>query len=159
MNQLQVISDKLMDELSAQAGTSPRLRKNRNLHVREQEPCNRLLNAAEPGTYIMPHCHSEPSKDETMIILRGRMGILTFDGHGNLVDKVLIEAGTQNVGVNIPHGVFHSMVALDPGTVIFEAKAGPYRPLQQNEIATWSPADGSEEATAWLEEMRRLFVV
>jgi len=157
MNRCHVITRELMDEISTQARTAPRLRKNMNIHVSEQEPCNRLLNAVEPGTYFVPHCHSDPSKDETMIILRGRMGILIFDEHGNVTGKTLLEAGSKNVGITIPHGVFHSMVVLEPGTVVFETKAGPYRPLQQNEIPAWAPREGSPDAPASLVKMKHLF--
>lgn len=157
MAELKLINGRLLDEVSAQARSAPRKRMNFNLHVSEQESCNRLLNAMEPDTYFVPHCHADPAKDETMVMLRGRMGMVTFDAGGNIKEKVLLEAGGENCGVTIPHGVFHSMVVLEEGTVLLEAKGGPFRPLQPNEIAGWAPKPGSPDAPAYLEKIRRLF--
>lgn len=157
MTRLSTINSKLLDEVSGQASAAPRKRKNLNLHTCEQEPCNRLLNAMEPGTYFVPHCHSDPAKDETMVMLRGSVGMVVFDDKGNVEEKVFLEAGGENCGVTIPHGVFHSMVVLEPGTVLLEAKGGPYRPLQPQEHAGWAPPEGSPEAPAYLKKLAGLF--
>ena len=159
MNTLHVVGRALLDGLSAQAAAHPRLRKNYNLHASEQEPCNRLLNAIQPGTYVAAHCHAETHKDETMVMVRGRMGVLAFDERGELVETVLLEAGGEQCSVTIPHGVFHSVVSLMAGTVFFEAKAGPYRPLQPAEKPVWAPAEGTPEAAAFLAQMRTLFSI
>jgi len=157
MSKLSVINSAVLDAVSSQAKIAPRKRKNLNLHVSELEPCNRLLNAMEPGTYFAPHCHSDPTKDETMVMLRGKMGLIVFDSRGNIEEKVVLKAGGENSGVTIPHGVFHSMVILEPGTVLLEAKAGPYRPIQPHELAGWAPHEGSPDAAAYLEKLTRLF--
>lgn len=62
----------------------------------------------------------------------------------------------ERFGVDIAHGQFHSLVALEPGSVMFEAKAGPYRALTEAEFASWAPADG-EPARRWLDWMLGLF--
>lgn len=157
MNKLLRIDGKLLDELSAQAKAVPRLRKNYNIHVSETEPCNRLLNGLEPGTYVQPHCHADPTKDEAMVMLRGRMGLVTFDANGKVAEAVLMEAGGDVVAISIPHGVFHTLVALEPGTIFFEAKAGPYRALQPNEKSSWAPAEGTPEVAGYLAALRKLF--
>ena len=159
MSMLQIVNRKLLDEVTAQAKVSPRLRKNYNLHVSEQEPCNRLLNALEPGTYIIPHCHADPMKDETMFMVRGRMGLVVFDAGGRVVEQALMEAGGDICAVTIPHGVFHSVVALESGVVFFETKGGPYRPLETREKAAWAPAEGTPEAGAREAGWRGLFPV
>ena len=157
MNQIKVVTKQMLDELNAQAAAAPRRRKNLNLHASEQAPCNRLYNAGEPDTYIQPHCHSAPTKDETMLMIRGKMGVVFFDVQGNITQTVLLEAGGANVAVTIPAGTFHTSIMLAPGSMIFEAKAGPYAPLQPHEKAAWAPAEGTPEAPAFLAKLRTLF--
>ena len=157
MNTLQVINRTLLDELVAQAQAAPRRRKNLNVHRSEQEPCNRLFNALEPDSYIPPHCHSAATKDETFIMVRGRMGVATFDGTGRVRETALLAAEGESLAVTIPHGVFHTMVALEPGTIFFEAKAGPYQPLQPQEKAAWAPAEGDPAAPAFRAKLQALF--
>lgn len=67
-----VINSELLDNVSKQAKTSPRLRMNYNFHQSLDEKCHRFLNAVEPGTEVPIHKH--PTKDETFVILRGRYG-------------------------------------------------------------------------------------
>ncbi len=151
---MKIIDQRLLDKLTAQALTAPRLRKNHNLHPSDEFCCHRLLNAVEPGAYIRPHRHLDPAKDETFVILRGRMGIFVFDDRGTVIDKTVIAAGEETLAVDIPHGVFHTAVSLESGSVFFEAKAGPYHPLREDELAPWAPAEGSEEAAKYLSGLK-----
>ena len=157
MKRLLRIDRKLLDEVSASAKASPRLRKNYNIHVSEAEPCNRLLNGLEPGTYVQPHCHSDPTKDEAMLVVRGKMGLVTFDDQGAILEKILLEAGGAVVGISIPHGVFHTLVALEPGTIFFESPAGPYCSLQPGEKSSWAPAEGTPGTSAYVVGLEELF--
>jgi len=157
MGKLQIIDDGMLDDVSAQARAAPRLRRNRNIHASEQEPCNRLLNALEPGTYFVPHLHEDSTKDETMVMLRGSVGLLVFDRDGNVVEKAILDAAGGNRAVTIPHGVWHSIVVLEPGTILFETKAGPYRPFKPHELAPWAPKEGTPEAPAYLAKLRQEF--
>jgi cupin fold WbuC family metalloprotein len=152
-----VIDTALLDSVSAQAAASPRRRRNHNFHSADTDPCHRLLNAIEPDSYVPPHRHAGTDQDETILAVRGRLGMVFFDGDGNVSGKALIEPGGDAVAVNIPHGVFHSVVALTGGSVFFEAKAGPYRPLTPEERAPWAPAEGAPEAAAYLEKLKALF--
>lgn len=154
---IDIIDKKLLDALSSKAGESPRLRKNHNIHKSHEEPCNRLLNAIEPGSYIRPHRHLDPAKDESVAILRGRLGVVAFDAEGNVVQKSLLSPEGEAVAANVPSGVFHAFVSLEKGTVFFEAKAGPYKPITEEEFAPWAPAEGSAEAPAYLEKMAALW--
>ncbi len=157
MNVPQLIDCALLDRVSAQALASPRRRKNHNLHVAESDASHRLLNAVEPDSYIQPHCHADAVKDEAIVALRGRFGVVFFDAAGKVVKTAIIEPNGDTVAVNIPHGVFHGIVALLPGSVFFEAKAGPYQPLKPEEKAAWAPAEGEPGAAAYLEFLRALF--
>lgn len=151
------IDKALLDDVTRAAQESPRLRRNRNFHAAESAPCNRLLNAIEPNSYIRPHRHSHPDKDESILCVRGKLGALFFGENGTLTETVTLEAGGDTIGVDIPHGTFHSLVSLEPGTIFFEAKAGPYEPLAEDEVASWAPPEGGPEAAAYHEAMRQKF--
>lgn len=145
-----LIDRRLLAEVAAEARLAPRRRKNRNFHPNEAYPGHRLLNAIEPDSYVMPHRHLDPDKDESIVCLQGRLGVVVFDPAGTVVRCVALAAGGEVCGVDIPHGVFHSVLALETGTVFFEAKAGPYAPLAEDEKAPWAPAEGSPAVAAYL---------
>jgi cupin fold WbuC family metalloprotein len=151
------IDSTLLDGVSAEAQASPRRRKNRNFHGSDDEPCHRLLNAVEPGTYIRPHRHLGAHKDEAMLLVRGRMGLVFFDDAGGVAGTVVASAGGPVFGVDIPRGTFHTLVSLEPGTVFFEAKAGPYLPLTEEEKGVWAPDENDSAAARYLERLASLF--
>lgn len=157
MNIPQIINRELFDRVTSEAQAAPRRRKNFNFHVAEADASHRLLNAMEPDSYIPPHCHRDASKDESIIALAGRFGVVFFDHEGNVTGTASLAPGGEAVGVNIPHGVFHSVVALEPGSIFFEAKAGPYKALEPAEKASWAPAEGEPGATAYLNFLRAMF--
>lgn len=156
-----LIDEALLDAVSAEARSHPRLRRNRNFHPDDSAPGQRLLNAIEPGSYVMPHRHLDPHKDETMVVLRGRLGLVIFDERGAVLRAVCLSGGEKPDGdargVDIPHGCWHTVLALECGTVFCEAKAGPYVPLADDERAPWAPAEGAPDVPAYLEKLRALF--
>ncbi len=149
---MKIIDRNLLDNLSAEARANPRLRKNYNIHPSDDFCCHRLLNAIEPGSYIRPHRHLDPLKDETFVILRGSLIVILFDEQGKVVSRTLLSVG-ETLAIDIPHGVFHTAVSLEPGTIFFEAKAGPYVPITEAEKAHWSPADGAPEVAGYLDAL------
>ena len=157
MNTFQIIDRDFLEQVSSQAKASPRRRRNHNFHASENDTCNRLLNAIEPDSYIQPHCHHEAAKDETLIVVRGRLGVIIFDERGAVTATAVLAPVGEAVGVNIPHGMYHTLVALEPGCVFFEAKAGPYAPLTSQEKAPWAPAEGELSASTYLADLKRLF--
>ncbi|WP_430435462.1 WbuC family cupin fold metalloprotein [Methyloversatilis sp.] len=146
----------LLDAVVVEAQRSPRRRMNRNFHPHDDHPAHRLLNAIEPDSYVRPHRHLDPLKDETILCVKGRLGCILFDDSGAVQETCVLAPGGERFGVDIAHGQFHSLVALEPGSVMFEAKAGPYRALTETEFASWAPADG-EPARRWLDWMHGLF--
>ncbi|MDQ5887655.1 MAG: hypothetical protein QG667_945 [Pseudomonadota bacterium] len=152
-----IINRQMLDELSEEARQLPRLRKHRNFHGADNAPCHRLIIAIEPGSYIPPHCHADRNKDETISIVRGRIGMVFFDAQGSVTQRLLLEAGGETQGVTIPAGMFHSLLALEPGAVFLEAKAGPYLPPADSERPAWAPLENTAEAPAYLAAMRALF--
>ena len=121
-----VIDDKILDDLSAQAKASPRLRMNFNFHHSLDELCHRMLNALEPGTEVPIHHH--PDKDETFVILRGKIRVTTYNDDGSVIDSVVLCQDDGIFGVDIPKNVWHTLEALEPNSCIFECKQGPFVP-------------------------------
>lgn len=152
-----LIDDRLLDELCAAAAASPRRRKNRNFHPYDDHPGHRLLNALQADSYIPPHRHLDPNKDETYVVLRGQLGLIIFDDAGKPVQTARLGAGSAAIGVDIPHGTWHTAVALEADTVFLEAKAGPYLPLTEAERAPWAPAENSPAAAPYLESLKARF--
>jgi cupin fold WbuC family metalloprotein len=152
-----VIDDALLDEVCAEANASPRRRRNRNFHLCDDHPAHRLLNAMQPDSYIPPHRHLDPDKDETFVVLRGQLGVLVFDDAGNVARALKVGAREAAMGVDIPHGTWHTAVALAPDTVFLEAKAGPYLPFTETEKALWAPAENAAEAAAYLAMLKTRF--
>ena len=153
----QLIDAGSLDRLVEAARTSPRRRKNQNFHASNEDVCHRLLNAVEPGSYVVPHRHMDPNKDESFVVLRGRFGLVLFDTGGAVTHALVLDHAGPNLGITIPHGTFHSLVALAPGSVFFEAKAGPFLPLSPEEVAPWAPAEQAPEAGAYFSKLRALF--
>jgi cupin fold WbuC family metalloprotein len=151
---MRIIDEDLLDAVSTAAKGSSRLRKNLNIHADYDEPCQRLLNAVEPGSYIRPHRHLTPPKPETFVALRGRFAALTFGDRGEIERVVPFGAGGAAAGVDIPAGAWHAIVSLESGSVFFETKPGPYVPLSDKDWAPWAPAEGTSEAADYLSKMR-----
>ncbi len=141
---LKLISQLLLDEISYKAKGASRLRMNHNIHDRLDDPVNRMLNALEPGTYLRPHRHLSPPKDEAYVVLRGELDVLLFDEEGNLIQREILSPEKGLYGVDIPAGVWHSMIVRQPGTVIYEVKQGPFVPLVPEDFASWSPEPEDE---------------
>lgn len=153
---LRRIDDRLLDQLCAQAAASPRRRRNHNFHQQLDEPVQRMLNALEPDTYLRPHQHSDPEKNEVFLCLRGRIAVLLFDDTGQVTEVSVMAPGGPLHGAEVPPRTWHALVALEPGSVIYELKEGPYVPLTDKQFGPWAPAEGTPEAAAYLEQLRAL---
>jgi cupin fold WbuC family metalloprotein len=110
----------------------------------------------EPASYIRPHRHLDPEKDEAFILISGRIGVILFSDTGEVTEAVTLSRQGGILAADIPSGVFHTAVSLEPGTVFFEVKAGPYRPLSPAETAVWAPPEGDGGASQYLEQLRTL---
>ena len=144
------IDRELVSGVTEQAKSSPRLRKNHNFHADYADPVNRMLNAIEPGTYVRPHKHESPDKCEVFIILTGKAVALWFDGTGSILQHVVLDSASGVYGVEFAPREWHSIVSLASGTVLYEAKPGPYAPLSDKNFAPWAPVEGSPEAATYL---------
>lgn len=126
-----IIDKNLLDEVSAQAKVSPRLRMNYNFHHSLDELCHRMLNAVEPGTVVPIHRH--PEKDESFVILRGKVRVTTHNDDGLIMDDVVLCQEEDIYGVDIPKNVWHKLEAIE-SSVIFECKQGPFVPHEEEGI-------------------------
>lgn len=126
------IDSELLDNMTAQAKASPRLRMNMDLRDSAEEQSQRMLNALELGTVLPIHRHRKTS--ETVAILRGRAVQYLYDDEGNETDAVLLEAGGEVPAMQVEMGQWHRLEALEPGTVILEFKNGAYEPICLEDI-------------------------
>lgn len=126
-----VVNQSLLDSLVAEAKASPRLRKNFNFHKDLNDKCQRLLNALEPGTVMPIHRHKV---DEMQIILQGCMKVMAYDDEGRITEEQVLNPKKGQYGIQIPANTWHSIEILEPGTVIFEVKEGPYTPCAPEDI-------------------------
>ena len=126
------ITQVLLDELTAQAMASPRLRMNRDLRNSPEDKSQRMLNAMEPGTVLPIHRHRSTS--ETVVCLRGHLRQFFYNDNGEVTEVIDLAPGSDCVALNIPAGQWHNVEALESGTVILEAKDGPYEPLGEGDV-------------------------
>ena len=125
-----IITDKILDELSDKAKASPRLRLGMDLRNTPEDQSQRMLNALEPGT-VMP-IHRHKSTSETCVCLRGHFEEFFYDENGNLTDTIdTVPGGTV---LNIEAGQWHTVRALESGSVLLEMKDGKYEPLGPEDI-------------------------
>lgn len=120
---MKIIDESLLTQLADEAKKSPRLRKNYNFHQSLQDKCHRFLNALEPGTEIPVHHH--PTKDETFVILKGKVRVSTYDDDGELIETSVISQESGIYGVDIPKNVWHGVECLEP-SILLECKEGPF---------------------------------
>ncbi len=126
------LNDELLNELSEKALENQRLRINYNLHDSLEAPVQRLLNAMEPGTELPVHRHVDTA--ETYLILRGALNVLVYSQSGELISEQELNPSKGFYGAHVPAGQWHTVEVLEKGTVIFEVKQGPYRPLSADDI-------------------------
>ena len=128
------LDKELFDEISEEARKSQRKRMNYDLRNNANDQSQRMLNAIEPETELPIHRHRNTS--ETCIVLRGAAEELFYDENGIVTECIIMKPDSVCSGVNIAAGRWHKIVSLESGTIIFEAKDGPYEPITQEDILT-----------------------
>ena len=122
-----------MDSLTEQAMASPRLRMNLDLRNSAEDGSQRMLNAIEPGSPMPIHRHRNTS--ETVVVLRGKLVWEYYDeSEGGCTEVIEVSVGGPVYGLNVPAGQWHTVRALESGSVILETKNGAYEPLSDNDI-------------------------
>jgi cupin fold WbuC family metalloprotein len=151
---MKIVDHNLFSELSKNALISPRKRTHFNLHEELSDPIQRLIVAIEPGSYIRPHRHPEPDKWESFFVFSGSAVMLVFSEQGKIVERAELINGGPVVCAEIPPGVWHTLAATSPGTVLMELKPGPYSPLSEENFASWAPAENSGTCSQFEEWFR-----
>ena len=123
---MQRINQSLMDNLCKEAAVSKRRRAIYCFHQKDKDKLQRMLNAMQPDTYIRPHRHITPIKREVFIALQGKALVVEFNNKGNVLKHIIIGKGEVDLGMEITEGAWHSIIALETDTVVYEVKDGPY---------------------------------
>lgn len=126
------VSQALLDDLTAQAKVSPRLRINYDLRNSSEDGSQRMLNAIEPGSPLPVHRHRHSS--ETVVCLRGRLQEVFYNDAGEETEVIELAPDSDCVALNIPIGQWHTVRVLESGTVILECKDGKYEPLGEEDV-------------------------
>lgn len=131
------LDDVLFDAVLDLAQKSPRKRMHYDLRTQSTEEgwtdmSQRMINVLMPETVIPIHRHVETS--ETVIVCRGSVREEFYDDKGQKIDEVVLVAGGECPGLQVPKGMYHTCVCLEPGSVIFEAKDRPYDPMATEEF-------------------------
>ena len=126
------IDKELLDNLTAQAKVSPRLRMNYDLRNSAEDTSQRMLNAIEPESVVPVHRHRKTS--ETVVVLRGRVVEEYYDEQGVCYESVEVAPQGSVCALNIPAGVWHTLRSLESGTVILEVKDGAFEPIGPEDI-------------------------
>lgn len=150
---MKTFDDVMMAGLVSQAQASPRKRANLNVHEDLNEPVQRLFIAIEPGSYVQPHRHVESYKWEFFMAVKGRLAMFVFDDDGVVTRRLELAANSPVSGAELPPNVWHTVIALDEGSVFIEVKQGPYEPMTDKGFAKWAPKEsepGVAEFYQWL---------
>ena len=132
IERIMIITQQILDELSAKARASERLRMNMDLRNGPEDVSQRMLNALEPGTVMPIHRHHDSS--ETVVIVRGKIQWVFYDENCNETERVVLDADGDLRMLNVEKDRWHSLVCLESGSVLYESKDGPYHPLGEDEI-------------------------
>ena len=128
-----IITQAILDKLTEEAKASPRLRMNMDLRNSDSDSSQRMLNAIEPGSPLPIHRHQKTS--ETVVCIRGRLVDEYYDELERIcTERIELSPNGSVVALNIPAGQWHTVQALESGTVILEMKNGKYEPLSDVDI-------------------------
>jgi cupin fold WbuC family metalloprotein len=131
-----LIDKQLLDDVSRLAQKSDRLRMNYNFHQSLDDKCHRFLNAVEPGTKVEIHRH--PTKDESFVLLRGRVRVNTYNDDGTVMESVVLCPEDGLYGVDIPKNVWHNVECLESGSVFFVRKGRSCRTRWKGSFNFWN---------------------
>ena len=106
---------------------------NYDLRNGAEDQSQRMLNAIEPGSPLPIHRHQNTS--ETVVCLRGRLVWEFYDELERIcTERIELSPNGQVVALNVPAGQWHTVKALESGSVIMEVKDGAYEPLADVDV-------------------------
>jgi cupin fold WbuC family metalloprotein len=142
-SELQLVGAAQFSDLTRRAAAAPRKRSHLLLHAGPDDQVQRLIIAAQPGTYVRAHQHG--AQWEMLALQNGCMDMVTFDEDGTVLSRITLNRTSPIV--QISRSVWHTSVVREPDTIIVEIKPGPYAP---NRFAAWAPEEGSERTGPFL---------
>ena len=152
-----VIDQTLISEKASDSRANARKREIHAFQATETEGLQRMLNAIQPGTYIRPHRH--PAKVESLVLIQGALGFVTFEEDGTIVDDrmILLNRDNGNFGIDCRAGFWHTFIAMAPDTVVYEVKAGPFDAATDKEVPVWAPPENTSEGLSYLADLEARF--
>ncbi len=137
------MNKELTSNLHEKATSNERLRMNFDLRTSPEDGSQRMLNALEVGTHVPIHRHLKTS--ETVVCLEGCFEEVFFEELPNVeaggpvhngetaadesrfaeVARFRVCPREGQYGIQVPKGVWHTVVVLEP-TTILESKDGAY---------------------------------
>jgi cupin fold WbuC family metalloprotein len=147
----------LREEGLRESRLSPRRRMLFPIHRGPEDLVQRMLNFMQPGTYVKPHIHRGAGASESVVLISGVLQYFIFNAEGGLIRTFRMRAGTASAVADMDPDVWHSFIVLEPDTVIFECKKGPYSALSDKDFAPWAPDEGTAAAAAWVAAMEGRF--
>ena len=136
-----ILTDEMIAEGLAASRKSKRLRIILPVQRSQTDEVQRLLNFLQPGTHIRAHCHPLPHATESIVVLQGALDVTLFSENGEVLEKHRLTPGLKSL-IDIAPGVWHSIAPLEPDTIIFEVKHGPYNPETDKQFAAWDTEKG-----------------
>jgi cupin fold WbuC family metalloprotein len=158
---MKIFSSQYFEDLVNKASQSDRLRAHANVHGSYVDKCQKLFNAIKVDSYIRPHRHSLDPKEECLIAVKGLFGFIVFTDQGFIEDVILFGSEKYSKkllipsGLELPAGVWHTVVALVDDSILFEIKGGPFDPSLAKEMAPWSPEEGHASSAKYLESLKQ----
>lgn len=154
-DEISVLDTGLLRQAIEASRQSPRKRVILPLHKQGSAPLQRMLNALQPGTYVRPHRHDK-ARAESLVVLAGGLMFIAFEPDGSIRSTQILRAGSPAFGIDFDGDLWHSMVVLEPDTVLYEAKPGPYDAAGDKQFADWAPEEFTPEAEAYLASLQAL---
>lgn len=149
------LTNAIVEQGLAASRANDRLRMIYPVQRSQDAEVQRLLNFLQPGTYIRPHKHPMPHATESIVLLQGSIRFFTFNIDGKvLIDNMLNSKPTPDV-IDIEPGTWHSFLVLEPDTIIFECKKGPYHAETDKEFASWAPDEGDDVANEFMKNLAK----
>jgi len=154
---LRLVTQNDLAELRFSAFRNPRLRMNYNIHDSYDDACQRFLNAVGYNSYIQPHKHPSIPHLETLVSISGRLLVILFSDCGKISEVKILSNSASTDGnpiVSIPSNIFHTVLALDQYSILFECKAGPFKEHEGKIHPSWAPEPDTEDAFQYLKNLK-----
>lgn len=146
------IDQNFLNDLAEKATKESRKRLNYNFHNDSSDYLQRMLNSWTEDAYVRPHKHESPDKFESWVYVQGRAVVIEFDDEGRITDHAIL-GEDENKVVEVQPKTWHTVLSLEPHTVVYEVKDGPYSAKTDKIFAPWSPAEDSPEADMYRKKL------